>query len=247
MICQLLPKIYGFNKSSEAGPDAFAPSVFLRNCQLRCPYCMNSRLVTGENIKPDISLDEVKLFVKENDCKWVGISGGEPLYRSIFEIMSMVYEIKKWGCKIALSTNGLEFNKLSMILSFVDYVTLDIKTDKDRYDNLLAGKTGNKTKLGLFDSVFTSLGKLRAKKHFHDSFNYEIRTTLYPSLVDEKAIRYIGMALQKEEKWILQPFRKTKTMLSKKAKNIPLYDDIEIKYLASVAMEYTNEVKVREV
>ena len=247
MICVTLPEICGFNKSSEAGPDSFAPSIFLKNCQLRCPYCMNSRLVNGESVQSSVGFNDVEAFVRENNCKWVGISGGEPLNRSIFEILSMFAEIKKWDCKIALSTNGLEPDKMALIMPYVDYVTLDIKTDKERYDSLLVSGACSKIEMRSFDKVFTTLNKIRTKKHLHSQFDFEVRSTLYPPLMDEQAIRYIGKVFLKGEKWMLQPFRKTKNMLSKGANDIAPYGNDEIKRLASVAMEYTDNVHIREV
>ncbi|MFA7220329.1 MAG: hypothetical protein WC119_07525, partial [Synergistaceae bacterium] len=73
-----IPTIYGFNGSSEAGPDTFAPSIFLGGCNFRCDYCMNATLVLDcVAIKGIINLEHIKNFVKENDCRSVNVSGGE--------------------------------------------------------------------------------------------------------------------------------------------------------------------------
>ena len=55
-----LPNIYGFNKTSDAGPDVFAYSIFLGGCNLRCPYCMNSKLVTSLEEVSTIEFDIIK-------------------------------------------------------------------------------------------------------------------------------------------------------------------------------------------
>lgn len=237
-----LPPIGGFNKSSETGPDPFAPSIFISGCQLRCPYCMNSRLVTGSST-PMISIDEVKKFVKDNGCKWIHISGGEPLFRPMMEILALLNEIKKWGCNISLSTNGLEHGKLKKILPSLGYVTMDIKTDEARYSDLLAMR--NHFPQQIFP--YTSLLALRERKAQDSTFNYEVRTTLYPPLVNASTIRDIGEQLTKSEKWVFQLFRKTKTMLSSKANNVREYTGLEVERMLNVAKEYSNEVSLREV
>ena len=247
MIFSSLPKIYGFNKSSEAGPDPFAPSIFLKACQLRCPYCMNSKLVIGKN-ENIIDLSTIKSFVKDNGCKWVSISGGEPLFSPGNQILSLLNEIRKWGCNIALSTNGLEPEKLSMVISLLGYVTLDIKTDSGRYSSIT--ENGEKN---VFGKVVSTLNRLKDRKSLlmgiSNKFDYEIRTTLYPPLVDKDAIVGIGQQLHmgEAEKWVLQPFRKTKTMLSEAAYNVTEYGEEETQNLFSIAKTYTSKVYIREV
>ena len=69
-----LPDIYGFNKSSEAGQNEFAASLFLLGCNLRCPYCMNKKLVSEEMWEPGKPLstipwntvkDQIKIYLDQ--------------------------------------------------------------------------------------------------------------------------------------------------------------------------------------
>lgn len=236
-----LPIIYGFNKYSEACPDTFAPSIFLGGCNLRCPYCMNADIVLSHKDLPGIDIDIINDFVVENECEFVHISGGEITRRPTLQLINLLNEIKSWGVKISISTNGLLPYALKSIINLIDYVTIDIKTGEDRYDELY-GYPSDVDRA--FERLLISLSFLRDEFNNRD-FNYEIRTTLYRPLVGFTEIASIGNILEKHEKWILQPFRKTKNMISKSAYDVEEYKTEEIKELLLFARNYNNSVSVK--
>lgn len=198
-----LPTIYGFNKSSDIGVNSFGVSIFLSGCNLRCPYCMNSRLVLKDGLAP-VDLEEVKKFVVENKKEWVMISGGEPTCTRIENLENLLDEIRSWGCKISLSTNGTNSDTLRHIIKKVDYVAMDFKTS--RADLVYQEK-------GLID-VLRSLYILMNEKKNRNGFDYEVRTTLYPPFVNKDDITQMAQVLDKNGKWVLQQFRVTSHMLN---------------------------------
>ena len=126
------PEIMGFNKTSEAGFNLFATSIFLFGCNLRCPYCVNGRIVV---VKPEdwekpvktIDLEVIKKHVLETRTEWVMISGGEPTFTPLDKLNNLIDEIRSWGCKIGISTNGTRPEIIEQILPKLNYVALDIK------------------------------------------------------------------------------------------------------------------------
>ena len=235
------PKIYGFNTFSEAGKDNFSPTIFLGGCNLRCSYCMNAKLVLDYKGLNEIDIEEVKKFVLDNKCEFVNISGGEVTRRPSLEIIALLDLIKSWGVKVAVSTNGLLPYALRTIIDKLDYVTMDIKTDQNKYDRLYGYSYSNNQS---FELILKSLDILRdeAKKR---SFDYEIRTTLYRSLVGEEELKNIGSILNKDETWTLQPFRKTKYMIGKEAYFESLYSEDEMTRMLDLCRQYCDNVDLR--
>jgi pyruvate formate lyase activating enzyme len=239
---QTYPKIYGFNHFSEAGPDAFSPSIFLGGCNLKCPYCMNSKLVLDAQSLPTINIEEIKKFVIENKCEWLNISGGEITIQPTESLIVLLEEIKSWGCRMAISTNGVFTDKIRSIIEYIDYVTVDIKTSEHRYYLVCEYNFDQKC----FSYVVNSLNILREQKTKRD-FNYEIRTTLYRPLVGIVEINDIGLVINNGEKWVLQPFRKAKNMLSEESDYIIPYTEEEVENLLLIARKYTNNASIRMV
>jgi pyruvate formate lyase activating enzyme len=161
---QIYPQIYGFNHFSEAGPDEFSPSVFLGGCNLRCPYCMNSKLVLDCQCLPTINIEQIKAFVTENKCEWMNISGGEITVQPTESLIELLKEIRSWGCKIAISTNGVLTDKIRPIIKYIDYVTMDIKTSEHRYYLVCEYNFDQKC----FSYVINTLNILREQKTKRD-------------------------------------------------------------------------------
>ena len=220
-----LPAIFGFNGSSDVGENSFGVSVFLAKCNLKCPYCMNSKLVLGEDLN-QVDINEVKKFVQENKRNWVTISGGEPTCTETTKLINLFNEIKSWGCKIGLSTNGTHSDTLRQILGYLDYVALDIKTSRSE---VVYSETG-------YVDIFRSLYAITKEKKERSEFNYEIRTTLYPPFVNKEDITSIAQVLRKDDKWVLQQFRMAKNRLVKN--EVQPYSEAETNELLKIAQEY---------
>ena len=234
-----LPTIYGFNKASEAGLDLFAPSIFLGGCNLRCPYCMNSKLINC-HLDKTVDIDVVRQYVLEDKSKMLMISGGEPFCTPPDLLTNLLDEIKTWGCKIGVSTNGTKVDELKDFIHYFNYVAMDFKSSKHEvYD-----KIGEPS---LVLNVLVCKSFLRLTAMNRKDFIYEIRTTLYPPFIDKKDIQQIAQIIGPSDTWILQQFRHAKNMLDKNCNDVEPYTEAQIKEFIEIAKEFTNNVYLRYV
>jgi len=244
-----LPNIYGFNKTSEAGHNVFAPSIFLKGCNLRCPYCMNARLVKNERIAP-LNIEEIKQYVLKERCEWIMLSGGEPTVTPVGALIALINELKSWGCMVGMSTNGNMPEILKKVLPLVNYVALDFKCARSEDISQIASESENMipefNKSYGMSLIRSHVQLIEAKLHRKD-FDYEVRTTLYPLFIDKKAIEEIGSMLRSDCAWILQQFRHNKNMLSEDAYNVTPYEPEEVDELLKIAKTYCKNVRVRYV
>ncbi len=112
-----------------------ATLLFLRGCNMRCPYCHNPELVLSAGIGR-LSWAEVggQLREKKGWIDGVVITGGEPTIDP--ELEEIVARVRSEGLGIKLDTNGTRPAVLRKLLSegALDYVALDIKAPFDRYE-----------------------------------------------------------------------------------------------------------------
>jgi len=233
-----LPSIYGFNKTSEAGIDTFAVSIFLSGCNLRCPYCMNSRLLI-KNEMPIVPIEQIKKYVEDNKSNWVMISGGEPTLSDKKELINLINEIKSWGCWVGLSTNGTRPSYLSSVIGLLNYVAMDIKGTNEISDAIDNNKYPFfSSELGYENLIKYSMEIIRSEKKNRSSLLYEFRTTLYPKFINKESIMKISKLIRKDERWVLQQFRVTKNVLLDE-KVIP-YTEAEVYSLYELIKETCN-------
>lgn len=243
-----LPPIYGFNECSEAGDNIFAPSIFLGGCNLRCDYCMNSKLIEMDvtdrylnDVKLEaIPIQKIKSYVKKDKSEWLMISGGEPTFLNDWPaLLKLISEIKSWGCKVGLSTNGHFPYRLYYLLNQLDYVALDLKQST-----------------WIETEVLNSKISLMLTKKEKPDFNYEIRTTLFPKYISERSLHRIGCLIKDGETWVLQQYRVTKDMplmrredYTKKEKKFMLkpYSEKKLQELLKIAQLYTKNARLRYV
>lgn len=243
---QRLPKIYGFNKTSEAGKDVFAYSIFLGGCNLRCPYCMNARLVKCE-ISKEVSLEEIKKEVLMSETEMVMISGGEPTLSGTESLICLLKEIQSWGCRTGLSTNGLMPFVLANVLPTLNYVALDLKTPDDNVYTKISSSERACIEIGCLSLVKSSITAIHSEKQGRKDFDYEIRTTLFPPFVSANNIMNIAMIIPTDATWILQKFRHSKNMLEPECVNVNPYDDREIEEIVALAKRFCPNVSLRYV
>lgn len=232
-----LPKIVGFNTNSEIEDFLFSPTIFLEGCNLRCPYCMNADIVLRK-FNEDKKF-EVMDYLEKEKPEWIVISGGEPtIHLNNGALLNLIMWLKKANCKIALCTNGSETEAIKYLLGlkFVNYIALDIKTASSGF------YLGEGYKI---HNVLATKSVLTVEKSQNKDFNYELRTTLYPLFINMDAIKEIGQIIRKDEKWVLQQFRKNKVMLDDKAQDIEPYDLEFINKLVEEAKKYSDNVVLR--
>ena len=195
--------VAGLQKSSFIDfPGHIATALFMRGCNLRCPYCHNPSIVLAKN-EDDISPFVVEKILEErkNMIEAVVISGGEPTIHA--NLPQMASAIRRMGYKVKLDTNGLLPTMIDEVAP--DYLALDIKTDPTRYSQKL-GARGEFIQRNLLESI----ERVREKKE-----NGEIRVTIAPGIVDDDAIRWIAQNVRGVAKVFLQEFKDSGDLLDK--------------------------------
>ncbi len=125
-------------------PGRVAAALFLGGCNLRCPYCYNTELVTGNALPEDaVSASQVLAHLEKRKNVLTGfvISGGEPLLSPVTEYL--ITQARALGYKIKLDTNGTLPERLSHLLQSPalcpDFVALDVKTSPEKYGLCTSG------------------------------------------------------------------------------------------------------------
>ena len=120
-------------------PGRISSVFFFSGCNLRCPWCHNRELVTGE-AKGLVSLGDALAHLRKRRAVLGGVvlSGGEPCLCG--ELPLIISEIKKIPLPVKLDTNGMFPAMLEELFSREktrpDYMALDLKIAPARYAEL---------------------------------------------------------------------------------------------------------------
>ncbi len=112
------------------------PTIFVRltGCPLRCQYCDTAYAFDGGEI---IELDSILQQVKDFDCEFVTVTGGEPLAQSnCSKLLEILCDAK---FKVSIETSGaMSIEEIDERVSIV----MDLKTpgslecDRNKYENV---------------------------------------------------------------------------------------------------------------
>lgn len=177
-------------------PGHTACTVFLAGCDMDCPFCHNSDLITA-GAPVLMEEDELFSFLKKRKgiLDGVAFTGGEPLLRR--DLPEVMAKIKEEGFLVKLDTNGNHPEALARVLEdgLADYVAMDIKNSPDRYAETIG--------LASFDpgKIFESIALLK-----DGGGDYEFRTTVIRQLHDEASFEGIAQMIKGAEKYFLQAF-----------------------------------------
>ncbi len=210
-------KIGGLQKTSLLDyPGEISAIIWTIGCNLRCPFCYNVDIVK-QTVTP-LSENDVLSYLEKrrNVIDALVISGGEPLLQE--DIVSFCEKVKGLGYLIKIDTNGTFPEKLKELVDkgLVDYIAMDVKAPKNKYE-LLAGK-----KVDL-KNIQKSVDIIR-----NSGVDYEFKTTFVPGLLVKEDISKIGMWLDGSEKFFLQQFKNNTATLSSDLENVKSYsrDDL---------------------
>ena len=201
-------KFGGFQKTSLLDyPDTISAIVWTVGCNFKCPFCYNPQLV---NSTVDlITEDEIFSFLKKRKglLEGLSISGGEPLLQD--DIVDFTKKVKKLGYLIKIDTNGTFPEKLKELIDkkCVDYVSMDVKAPKDKYNAL----TGVKTNIKKIEKSIEIIKKTAP--------NYEFKTTFVPDLLKKEDILKIAKWLEGAETYFLQQFKTNVPLVSSSLEN----------------------------
>ena len=186
-------------------PGYTACTVFLGGCNFRCPFCHNAPLVSSDD-GDEISEDEFFSFLlsRKGRLDGVCISGGEPTLRE--GLSEFAGKIKANGFLVKLDTNGSRPEVISEMIDnkLCDYIAMDIKNSPDKY-----AVTCGKESLDI-SPVMRSVAVLK-----ENAVPYEFRTTLVRGLHDEGSVTKAGEWLRGADKWFLQAFRDSGSLVGK--------------------------------
>jgi pyruvate formate lyase activating enzyme len=216
-------KIKGFIGVSLVDWDGKVSSViFLPGCNMRCPFCYNTKLVLHPNEATTIPLKEVKDYLKKNKG-WVDgvvITGGEPTLQKDLPILCE--EIKKLGLSVKVDTNGTNPDMTRKLIDngFIDYVAMDIKAPLIENDYSRASGVNMKALLKNVEETISTL--------LVSGVEYEFRTTLVPTLHKARDIEKICEKIKGCRKYALQNFKADVEIIDPTFQNLKPFSKREV-------------------
>ena len=198
-------KICGLQKTTLLDyPGHVAATVFLGQCNFRCPFCHNSDLIT-EQAEALFSKEELLTFLKKRTSLLEGvcITGGEPTLSPDLE--ALVSDIKKLGFLVKLDTNGYRPSVIRNLCqkNLLDYIAMDIKSSPENYG----------TVTGIPD---IRLSPIMESVEFIKTCGilYEFRTTAVKGLMGAEDFSAIGQWLHGAEHYFIQNYVESPQVLS---------------------------------
>jgi pyruvate formate lyase activating enzyme len=205
-------QIGGFQKTSLLDyPETISAIIWTVGCNFRCPFCYNKDIVLGR--LGLISENEVLSYLEKRKGMLEGlvITGGEPLLQQ--DIVDFAGKIKNLGYLLKIDTNGCYPEKLKKLFDkkLVDYVAMDVKAPKNKYEQL-SGINFDLKKIE--ESI--KLIKTNAP-------DYEFRTTFLPIFLKKDDIINMAKWLEGAKNYYLQQFKNDIPLISPKFKDIAPY------------------------
>jgi len=217
-------------------PGYISSTVFVGECNFRCPYCHNSDLVLRASSIPTLPIDYIINYLdsRKNWLEAICISGGEPLlHKDLSDLLSL---IKERNLLVKIDTNGAFPSELKNLIrkELIDYVAMDIKAPLDKYG------TVSHTELKV-EKITGSIEIIQSS-----GVEYMFRTTVVPGLIDQEDIKAISRMLKGSKIFQLQQFSPVNTIDKNYLKKKP-YSREEIQELVGIAKPYFGEVRIEGV
>ena len=164
-------------------PGCLAAVVFFKGCPLKCPFCHNPDLQENDG-KGEMEWADILSFLASRKGKLdaVVLSGGEPLMQP--DIVDLARQVKELGFKVGIHTSGVYPDKLRQMVSYIDWVGLDIKAPWNKYDSVCG-----RPQMG--EKVKESLSFL-----LEQGISFEARTTCDPDCLTPDDILAIAKELK---------------------------------------------------
>lgn len=221
-------------------PGKIACTVFLGECNFRCPFCHNGSLVVPSEISELMSEDEFLAFLDSRIGRLDGvcISGGEPTLTP--NLADFIRKIKERGFAVKLDTNGSRPEVLRSVIdeNLLDYVAMDIKNSPENY----AKTVGFNSEFEVRNSKLIESVRESAKILMQGRVDFEFRTTLCRELHSEGDIEAIGKWLSGDEKFFLQSYRDEGDLL---LGGFSAYTEAERRGLLEILQKYIPNADLR--
>ena len=211
-------KISGFDKLTLLNyPDKVACTIFTSGCNLRCPFCHNSGLVT--NNYNEISFDSIYEYLKKRIgiLDGVCITGGELLIHA--DIKDYIKKIKDLGYLVKIDTNGCNPKLLKELidLKLVDYIAMDIKNIYSKYD-ITSGVKVN------IDNIKKSISIIE-----NSGIDYEFRTTIVKEFHSTQDIKEILSYISSNSNYYIQNFKNSNDVFNRNLSSFSEKELVEMK------------------
>lgn len=189
--------IKGFTKTTLLDyPGHIASTVFTGGCNFNCPFCHNGDLVLGHMDLETLPTEKVlaHVYKRRNVVKSICISGGEPTLQG--DLIAFLEEVKRYGILVKLDTNGThpEVIKKAYEKGLIDYIAMDIKNRKDKYNETCDRQVA-------MDKIQKSIDYIKSC-----GVDYEFRTTIIKELHTYDDILQIGQWLSGSRRYFLQSY-----------------------------------------
>jgi pyruvate formate lyase activating enzyme len=185
-------------------------------CNFRCPFCYNKNIVLGK--VESIPEEDILSFLRKRRGLLEGlvISGGEPLLQE--DIVDFTNKVKKLGYLIKIDTNGMYPERLKELIDnkLVDYIAMDVKAPKKKYNQLAGVKTD-------ISKIEQSIDLIKNKAP-----EYEFKTTVVPNFLNKEDIIEIARWLEGSKQFYLQQFKNDVPVISPKLHNAMPYSKEEL-------------------
>ena len=210
-------------------PGRTACTVFFSGCNLRCPFCHNAALISGD--APQIGEDAFFDFLRQRQglLDGVCVSGGEPLLQS--DMADFLRVIKGLGFEIKLDTNGTLPLRGLLGTGLVDYIAMDLKNSLAEYPK----------SVGVFkfnpEILLDNIEALRGS-----GLEYEFRTTVVKGLHTSASLLDAAKLILPGEKWFLQQYKDSGNI---SGKGLSAFTSAEMESFRSKLARFVPSVQLR--
>ena len=249
--------IKGFLETSFSDwPGKLASVLFLPSCNFRCGYCHNHDLVLRPEKYSNFPWKVILAGLQERRgwTDGVCVTGGEPtlhpwLPRLIRELrLHKGLTLNGEPLSVKLDTNGTNPEILEELIEegLLDYVAMDLKAplQANRYSAITGTSLGEKEMSRIQASIQILLsGKV----------DYEFRTTLVPTLIEEEEIYALARRIRGTPRYRLQNFSPRETLDGSLRKLAPVDPELlrriqkRVDEIIKAEARSKVEVKVKEI
>ena len=216
-------------------PQHVASVVFTGGCDLRCPFCHNSPLVTAIDPAEKYNTEDVLKYLSSRKklLDGVAISGGEPLLQ--VDIAGFIKKIKEMGFKVKLDTNGSFPDKLGELVEekLVDYIAVDIKNCREKYPQTVGVPSYDLKNLDRSMEILKNGG-----------IDYEYRTTVVKQLHTVEDVIKIGEWIKGAPHYFLQNFADSGRLINENA-GYTAHDKETLLRMKAAVSPFVEDVQIR--
>ena len=227
-------KICGMEKMSLVDYDGkVSATLFTAKCNFRCGFCHNSPLVIDADNQASLNNEEIFSYLKKRQgiLDGVCITGGEPTLEK--ELPLFIEKVKNLGYAVKLDTNGTNPETVKNLAKngLVDYFAMDIKNDKENYNDIIG--------LTKFD---TSKVEQTVEFFLTNNVDYEFRTTLIAEYHKKENIKNIGEWIKGAKKYFFQKFKAGENCISQ---GLTAIEESKAKEFLEIIKIYVPNTKLR--